>query len=179
MSTASQHPGHLHDLQKGVGGGGAGELGNDSLRELPKLAGMDGQARTFRTSRQLLITSAILRIRPATSLTSTPCPLCPSNTELLRTSRMHSCISHYASSHVASSVWNTLPRICGPLRLKLPLQEGSHEPQRLSWEPIIYSATVSCATFTVGFDPWIGKIPLEEDAATHSSILAWKISWTE
>ena len=25
------------------------------------------------------------------------------------------------------------------------------------------------------FDPWIGKIPLEEGTATHSSILAWKI----
>ena len=31
----------------------------------------------------------------------------------------------------------------------------------------------------VGFDPWVGKIPLEEDIATHCSILAWKIPWTE
>jgi len=30
-----------------------------------------------------------------------------------------------------------------------------------------------------GFDPWVGKIPLEEGMATHSSILAWKIPWTE
>ena len=30
-----------------------------------------------------------------------------------------------------------------------------------------------------GFDPWVGKIPLEKEMATHSSILAWKISWTE
>ena len=30
---------------------------------------------------------------------------------------------------------------------------------------------------TVGFDPW--KDPLEEDMATHSSILAWRIPWTE
>ena len=29
------------------------------------------------------------------------------------------------------------------------------------------------------FDPWVGKIPLEEGMATHSSILAWRISWTE
>ena len=28
-----------------------------------------------------------------------------------------------------------------------------------------------------GFDPWIGKIPLEEGMATHSSILAWRIPW--
>ena len=30
-----------------------------------------------------------------------------------------------------------------------------------------------------GFDPWVGKIPLEKEKATHSSILAWRILWTE
>ena len=30
-----------------------------------------------------------------------------------------------------------------------------------------------------GFDPWVWKIPLEESMATHSSILARKILWTE
>ena len=30
-----------------------------------------------------------------------------------------------------------------------------------------------------GFDPWVGKIPLEEDMATHPRILAWRIPWTE
>ena len=29
------------------------------------------------------------------------------------------------------------------------------------------------------FGPWVGKIPLEEGTATHSSILAWRIPWTE
>ena len=29
------------------------------------------------------------------------------------------------------------------------------------------------------FDPWVGKIPLEKGMATHSSILAWQIPWTE
>ena len=29
------------------------------------------------------------------------------------------------------------------------------------------------------FDPWIGEEPLEEGMATHSSILTWKIPWTE
>ena len=29
------------------------------------------------------------------------------------------------------------------------------------------------------FDPRVRKIPLEEEMATHSSILAWKIPWTE
>ena len=31
----------------------------------------------------------------------------------------------------------------------------------------------------VGFDPWVGKIPLEKEMATHSSPLAWEIPWTE
>ena len=30
-----------------------------------------------------------------------------------------------------------------------------------------------------GFDPWVRKIPLEKGTATHSSILAWRIPWTE
>ena len=30
-----------------------------------------------------------------------------------------------------------------------------------------------------GFDPWVGKIPLEKEMAAHSSIVAWKIPWTE
>ena len=30
-----------------------------------------------------------------------------------------------------------------------------------------------------GFNPWIGKIPLEQEMATHSSIPAWKTPWTE
>ena len=29
------------------------------------------------------------------------------------------------------------------------------------------------------FDPWVRKIPLEKAMATHSSNLAWRISWTE
>ena len=30
-----------------------------------------------------------------------------------------------------------------------------------------------------GFDPWVGKIPLEKEMVTHSSILPWKTPWTE
>ena len=30
-----------------------------------------------------------------------------------------------------------------------------------------------------GFNPWVWEDPLEEEMATHSSILAWKIPWTE
>ena len=30
-----------------------------------------------------------------------------------------------------------------------------------------------------GFDPWVGKIPWRRYMATYSSILAWRIPWTE
>ena len=30
-----------------------------------------------------------------------------------------------------------------------------------------------------GFSAWVGKSPLEEGRATHSSILVWRIPWTE
>ena len=29
------------------------------------------------------------------------------------------------------------------------------------------------------FNPWDGKIPRREGMATHSSIVAWRIPWTE
>ena len=29
------------------------------------------------------------------------------------------------------------------------------------------------------FTPWVRKIPLQEGVATHPSILAWRIPWTE
>ena len=28
-------------------------------------------------------------------------------------------------------------------------------------------------------NPWVGKIPLEKGMASHSSILVWRIPWTE
>ena len=37
----------------------------------------------------------------------------------------------------------------------------------------------TCQRRRWGFDPWIGKNPLEEQVTTHSSILAWRIPWTE
>ena len=30
-----------------------------------------------------------------------------------------------------------------------------------------------------GINPWVRKIPLEAEIATYSSILAWRIPWTE
>ena len=37
----------------------------------------------------------------------------------------------------------------------------------------------ACQCRKNAFDPWVRKIPLEEEVATHSSILAWEIPWTE
>ena len=38
----------------------------------------------------------------------------------------------------------------------------------------------ACQCTTPGFDSWVKKILfLEKEMATHSSILAWKITWTE
>ena len=30
-----------------------------------------------------------------------------------------------------------------------------------------------------GLSPWVRKTPLEKEIATHSSILSWKVPWTE
>ena len=37
----------------------------------------------------------------------------------------------------------------------------------------------ACPCRRCGFNPWLEKIPLEEEMAAHSSILAWKIPWRE
>ena len=37
----------------------------------------------------------------------------------------------------------------------------------------------ACQRRRHGFDPWVGKIPLEKEMATHFSIFAWRIPWTE
>ena len=35
----------------------------------------------------------------------------------------------------------------------------------------------ACQCRSLRFDPWAGEDPLEKEMATHSSILAWEISW--
>ena len=37
----------------------------------------------------------------------------------------------------------------------------------------------ACQCRKPGFDLWVWKITVGKEMATHSSILAWKISWTE
>ena len=51
--------------------------------------------------------------------------------------------------------------------------KGSGLPWWLSGE----EPACQCKRF--GFDPWVGKIPLEKKMTTCSSILAWEIPWTE
>ena len=42
---------------------------------------------------------------------------------------------------------------------------------------MLHAQFVSTGEF--GFDPWVEKIPLEEEIVAHSSILAWKIPWIQ
>ena len=37
----------------------------------------------------------------------------------------------------------------------------------------------TCLCRRHGFHPWVGKVPLEKERATHLSSLAWKIPQTE
>ena len=48
---------------------------------------------------------------------------------------------------------------------------------RLPWWLSGKESTCQCRR--CGFDPWAGKIPLEEDMSTYSSIPAWEIPWTK
>ena len=36
----------------------------------------------------------------------------------------------------------------------------------------------ACQCRRRGFNPWVQKIPLEKEMATHSNILDWEIPWT-
>ena len=57
-------------------------------------------------------------------------------------------------------IWESLPALPGGAIDKEPTYQGRRQ-KRLE------------------FDSWVGKIPLEKGMATHCSILAWKIPWTE
>ena len=50
-------------------------------------------------------------------------------------------------------------------------------PSGLSWWLSGKESTCQCRK--CGFNPWVGKIPVEKEMAAHCSILAWRISWTE
>ena len=46
-------------------------------------------------------------------------------------------------------------------------------------EPACQSRKHKMAGVGVGFDAWVRETPLKEEMTTHSSILAWRIPWTE
>ena len=41
------------------------------------------------------------------------------------------------------------------------------------------SKEFACNAGRSGFNPWVRKIPWKRELATHSSILTWRILWTE
>ena len=55
--------------------------------------------------------------------------------------------------------------------------KGIGYPFQYSWGSLVAQMVKNLPAMqeTLGFDPWVGKIPLEEGMATHSSILAWRI----
>ena len=72
--------------------------------------------------------------------------------------------------------------------------KGSIEPPLLTYNLLTYKEFFGASQMALvlknppasagdikrlGFSPWIGKIPLEEGMATHFSILASRIPWTE
>ena len=61
------------------------------------------------------------------------------------------------------------------LKLTMPQRDGaSPVVQRIKESTINHRRHRRCR-----FDPWVGKIPLEEGMATHCTILAWRIPRTE
>ena len=70
----------------------------------------------------------------------------------------------------------TWPSI-SPTSLTYPVLAGRFFTPRLPWWLSGWSACPQCRR--LGFDPWVGKIPLEKEMGTYSSILAWRIPWTE
>ena len=54
-----------------------------------------------------------------------------------------------------------------------------HCYQHLGFTRCLHGKESACWCRRHGFDPWVRKTPLIEGMATHSSILAWRIPWTE
>ena len=85
-----------------------------------------------------------------------------------------------------SSVAQPCPTLCDPMdcsRPGLPVQHqltglGTPIPQYgLPWWLRGKESTCQCRRR--GFDPWVRKIPLKKEIATHFNILAWEIPWIE
>ena len=72
------------------------------------------------------------------------------------------------------------------------MEEGAHEGKSYLYFIIIFlyafrfpggaavkNSPTSAENTSLRFDPWVRKSSCREEMATHSSILAWNISWTE
>ena len=59
-------------------------------------------------------------------------------------------------------------------------REGIGYPLQYSWaSSVAQKVKYLPAMLETWFDPWVVEDPLEEGMATNSSILVWKIPWTE
>ena len=58
-----------------------------------------------------------------------------------------------------------------------PMEKLTGQGIGLPWW--LWGLSVCLQCWRPGFNPSVGKIPLEKAMATHSSILTWKIPWTE
>ena len=54
--------------------------------------------------------------------------------------------------------------------------EGIGYPLRYSWASLVTQLVKNPPAM---WETWVGKIRWRRELATHSSILAWRISWTE
>ena len=67
----------------------------------------------------------------------------------------------------------------------LPFLWHGLQSSRLACIPVTGTSQMACGKEFAcqcrrcRFDPWVGKIPLRKGVAIHSSILAWRIPWTE
>ena len=57
------------------------------------------------------------------------------------------------------------------------MTRNCREQQRTSFQVTL--VVKNLPAITGDLDPWVGKDPLGEGKATHCSILAWRIPWTE
>ena len=89
-----------------------------------------------------------------------------------------------------SEVTQSCPTLRDSMDCSLPGSSvhGIIQARVLEWGAIAFSqggangkeTACQCRRYKYcGFNPWVCKIPLEEGMANHSSILSWRILWTE
>ena len=75
---------------------------------------------------------------------------------------------------------NDLPKYVKDIYIYISSYTYTHTYIRASQvAPVVKNPPANAGDTRRRFDPWVGKITLEEGMATHSSILAQRIPWTE